>query len=115
MYKTGRTILGWIALLAAVAALLTLVFGLVFPPGLQAVEKVMCPSGTTVETNGNSLDALRRSSSAHSYSQYCTSPSEFVDVTVPWFFLIGGSLLVCGACLLVRSRLTPPLLQAPRT
>lgn len=113
MYKTGRTILGWIALLAAVAAVLTLAFGLVFPPGMQAVEKVICPSGTTAETDDASLDALRRSSSAHGYSQYCTSPSELVDVTTRWFMFIGGAVLLCGVCLLVRSRLTPPRLQAP--
>ena len=100
-------------MLAAFVAVAALVSGLVFPPGLRAAEKVICPAGTTIETSRHSLDVLRRSSTAESYSQYCTSSSKLVDVTTRWFFLIGGALVLCGLCLLLRSRLTPPLLRAP--
>ena len=100
-------------MLAALAAVLTLISGLVFPPGLQAVEKVICPSGTTIESSRDSLDALRRSSTAESYSQYCTSSSKLADVTTRWFLLIGGGLVLAALCLMLRSRLTPPLLRAP--
>ena len=101
--------MGWIATLAALAAIAILVF----PPGLQAAEKVLCPAGTTIETNSDSLDALRRSSTAKIYSQYCTSPTKLADVTTRWLLFIGIGLTLTALCLFLRSRLTPPLLRAP--
>ena len=117
MYRAGRTILGWVALVAALVAVATLVSGLVFPPGLKATEKVICPSGMTVETSQTNLDALRRSSSAERYSQYCSStkPSRMEDVTTRWIMFIVGLLVVSVLSVFLRARLTPPLLRAPTT
>lgn len=115
MYKVGRSVLGWIAILAALAGVATLLSGLVFPPGLRATEQVICPAGMTAQTNRTSLDVLRRSSSAQPYSQYCksTNPSRMKDVTPRWAMFIGGMLVLSGLSLLVRARITPPLLRAP--
>lgn len=113
MYKVGRKILGWIGLLAALAAGLALVFGLVYPPGLRAAETVICPAGTTIVTNQNNLDALRRSSTAERYSQFCTGPKKLVNATTRWFAFIGGGLVLSGLCHFLRARLTPPPLLAP--
>lgn len=113
MYGTGRKLLGWIGLLSGLAALLVLVFGLVFPPGLQAAEPLLCSSGTTVETNPDQLDLLRRGANSSDWSQFCTSPSQLDDVTTRWFLVIIGGFVLSGLSYFMRARLTPPVIRAP--
>lgn len=115
VYRAGRALLGWIALLAALVAVAALVSGLFFPPGLRAVEKVICPAGMTVQASGDNLDASRRSSTAERYSQYCssTNPSRMKDMTARWVMFIVGLLVSSGLSLFLRARLTPPRLRAP--
>lgn len=106
---------GWLAILAFAAALFAIVAGLVRPAALSFAAPVLCPrDGQVVKPgSGDDLDIMRKSAGS-SYAVFCTGESSGVqDVTERWILLSGALAVVGGLALLVRAKVTPPVLRGP--
>lgn len=108
MTSLPRTVLGWIGTFLILAVVFLLAANLFYPPALDPVSPVLCPSGTTVESNDRILDPARRASGRHRI--WCSSDRSaaelrWEDVTDRWIITVvvcaAGAALALG----IRSRL----------
>ena len=108
MTSLPRTLLRWIGTFLILALVFLFAANLFYPPALKPLSPVLCPSGTTVETNDRILDPARRASDRHRIwcsSDRSSAEPAWEDITDRWII----TMVACGAGAVlafgVRSRL----------
>lgn len=105
----ARVILGWVGRILMVGAPLLIVVGLTYPDRVTFLEPVLCESRTSLGVDrGDPTTPLDNRS-------ICSSDVRLMDVTERLVFL-GLAALAGGSCaFLLRAKLAPPRMSAPRT
>ncbi|CAN5509634.1 hypothetical protein BH10ACT1_BH10ACT1_12120 [soil metagenome] len=111
MSSPGRTLLTWLGRVFLLAIPYVLLCNLFFPTGIQFLDPVACPSGLSIETRGDELEAARSVTS--SYALVCTSNTRLVDATDRLGGILALFFLLAVVAYVVRNRITPRALSAP--
>lgn len=102
-------ILGWVGRILMIAAPLVIVVGLTYPDRISFLEPVLCENQTSLGVDRGDPDTPLDNRVT------CSSAVRLEDVTEQLAF-VGLAALIGGSCaFLIRAKLTPPRMSAPRT
>lgn len=108
MNATVRTLLTWVGRIALLFVPFVLIAGLSYPSAVQFLNPIACDEGLTLDVQRNNPDT------PFDNRVVCDSEDRMVDAKDRIYLMAGGAFAIAVMAYLLRSKITPRSLSAPR-